>query len=134
MDTMVRTNTGKDVRVLSAHLSYDGGHEKEFDALLSVIDADKNSVSTILGGDFNVQADGPRGASERRAMGELGLEDATRAAGAIDHDSTSFPSRLGADIDRIYGRGLTLIDARIVDGNQQASDHLPVVADYRLDA
>jgi endonuclease/exonuclease/phosphatase family metal-dependent hydrolase len=134
MDTMVRTGTGEDIRVLSAHLSYDRGYDKEFDALLSTIDADKNSVPSILGGDFNVESDGRRGASERNAMSARGLQDATAAAGAIDDDNTSFHSRPGVDIDRIYARGLTLIDARIVDGDQQASDHLPVVADYRLDA
>ena len=142
-DVLVTTPGGTDVRVLSGHWSWpsDGVDHprRQVDPLAGLLAAWDGP--TIVGGDFNVRSSTPDGDREAAAFAAAGLRDAFTAAGmAIDDPARrSFGDATPhAPIDRVYASDeLEVSGARVgshvVDGID-ASDHHPVVVDYRLRA
>lgn len=131
VDAMVVTPSGDPIRVMSAHLSFDKAYANELEALSKEL-AVSTYTPTILGGDFNQTTDEPLGKKENAAFGSLGLFDALLANGRIDRNTTTFPSRKGADIDRIYGSHMRPVDANVVTSADNVSDHRPVTAEFEL--
>lgn len=140
-DVMVTTPGGTDVRVLSGHWSWpsDGVDHprRQVDPLAGLLGAWHGP--TIVGGDFNVRSNTASGDKEAAAFAAAGLRDAFTAAGmAIDDPArrTFGDATPHAPIDRVYAsEQLAVTTARVgshvVDGID-ASDHHPVVVDYRL--
>lgn len=134
-DTMVVTPEGRRVRAIAGHLSFDEAYSREIATVLGMLDQPKAlDTPVILGADFNVQSDQARGKAEGEAFRARGFIDATAAAGVIDPTSSTFPRIPGGDIDRIYVHGASVLDARIASEARGVSDHVPVVADIKLDA
>jgi endonuclease/exonuclease/phosphatase family metal-dependent hydrolase len=144
-DVMVTTPAGTAVRVLSGHWSWpsDGVEHprRQVDPLAGLLGAWEGP--TLVGGDFNVRSGTPLGDKEAAAFGASGLVDAFTATGIATDDPVRrtfggvVPSATGA-IDRIYASDdLEVTDVRVgthvVDGIE-ASDHHPLVVDYRLTA
>jgi endonuclease/exonuclease/phosphatase family metal-dependent hydrolase len=78
----------------------------------------------IVGGDFN-----DWGGKLRPAMESLGLRD------CVEEKAATYPSRLPlAQLDYVYARGLKPVGVDIPRGRVwgQMSDHLPLIATFRL--
>lgn len=142
-DVMVTTPAGTAVRVLSGHWSWpaDGVDHprRQIDPLAALLGAWDGP--TIVGGDFNVRSATRDGDREAAAFARVGIRDAFTAVG-IPLDSRARNSFGGArphvSIDRIYASNdIDVTSARVgshvVDGIH-ASDHHPVVVDYRITA
>jgi endonuclease/exonuclease/phosphatase family metal-dependent hydrolase len=143
-DVLVTTPAGNAVRVLSGHWSWpEGGVDhprRQVDPLAGLLGAWEGP--TILGGDFNVRSGTPGGDAEARVLAREGrLVDAFTARGI----PTDAPERGsfgvgpgGPRIDRIYGSShLDVRDVHVSSfpaGEPVASDHRPVIVDYRLRA
>ncbi|MCW2921543.1 MAG: hypothetical protein JWL76_1417 [Thermoleophilia bacterium] len=142
-DVMVTTPAGNDVRVLSGHWSWpaDGVDHprRQVDALAGLLAAWHGP--TIVGGDFNVKSATPAGDKEAAAFNAAGLHDAFTEHGlAIDDPArrTFGVTTPSSPIDRVYASDeLEVADIHVgshmVEGIA-ASDHHPVIIDYRLHA
>ena len=144
-DVMVTTPAGTAVRVLSGHWSWpsDGVDHprRQIDPLAGLLPAWDGP--TLIGGDFNVRSGTPAGDKEAAAFAKAGLHDAFTERGiALDDPARrtfggKVPHVTGA-IDRIYASDeLEVANVRVgthvVDG-VDASDHNPLIVDYRLHA
>ena len=114
---------GRDVAIVTAHLTYIGHAQREAQAAALAAIAGELGEPAIVCGDFNAALDGPEIAplTDR-------FDDAFAAVGVALDD----PRRRSCGpwaIDHILTRGLTTIACRVVDEAGDASDHLPVVAD-----
>lgn len=142
MDAIVRTPAGTAVRVLNGHYQWPTAgmdHQgRQVGALAGAVDAWDGP--TIWGGDFNVRNRSRHGERERRLLAEAGLVDgfdavdeARRVPPEQRGTSVARPTHAQGGIDRIYAsRHARAIDVRIVREAGDASDHLPVVAEYEL--
>lgn len=142
-DVLVTTPAGAAVRVLSGHFSWpaDGiDHpRRQVDPIAGLLDGWQGP--TIIGADFNVRSGTPHGDREAAVLGQAGLVDAFTAAGlpATAPERGSFGTGPGGPpIDRVYGsRQLAVERARVMPfapDEPAASDHRPIVVDYRLGA
>lgn len=141
IDTMIRTPKGNEVRVLAGHYEWPNAVDHQARQVGSVAGAlDAWNGPTIWGADFNVQRSSRWGESEQQIMGRAGLHDAFESV--PDDRRLPIPDRVsnpghvnaaGGGIDRIYASDQArAIDARVVNEAGDASDHLPVVAEFDL--
>jgi len=117
------TGDGRDVAIVTAHLTYIGRAQREAQAVALAATADKLGQPAIVCGDFNA----PLGAPEIAPLTDS-YEDVFTAAGIAVDD----PRRRSCGpwaIDHILTRGLTTFACRIAGEAGDASDHLPAVAD-----
>ena len=125
-DALVRTPSGREIRVLSGHFSppHHGIEEQRRQVDPIAATAHTWSGPTIMGADFNVRDGSPEFRREHQVFASVGLLEATAGA--------------PANSDRIYvSAHFGRTDARKVlpsPGEVQASDHAPVVVDLLLEA
>ena len=111
------------IAVLDTHLAYAGHAQRaaQADALARIADATAGPL--IVAGDLNAAIEDPE-------LGALaGFVDAFDAVGIPPGDprrASSGPAR----IDHLLGRGVRVLDCRVVHEAGDASDHLPVVATF----
>lgn len=142
IDAIVRTPAGTAVRVLNGHYEWPApgtDHQgRQVGAVAGALDAWNGP--TIWAGDFNVGNRSRHGERERRLLGDAGLTDAFEAvddARRLPPEQRStrpgVPSDPRGGIDRIYASDhARALEARVVHSAGDASDHLPVVAEYEL--
>ena len=114
---------GRDVAIVTAHLTYIGRGQREAQSAALAAMAIELGVPSIVCGDFNAALDAP----EIAPLADR-FEDAFASAGVAIDD----PRRRSCGpwaLDHILTRGLTTSACRVADEAGDASDHLPVVAD-----
>jgi len=114
---------GRDVAIVTAHLTYIGRGQREVQAAALAAIAGELGEPTVVCGDFNAPLD----ATEIAPLADS-FEDAFAAAGVAVGD----PRRRSCGpwaLDHILTRGLTTIACRVVEEAGDTSDHLPVVGD-----
>jgi endonuclease/exonuclease/phosphatase family metal-dependent hydrolase len=142
IDALVRTPAGNAVRVLSGHYEWPSAtvdHQKrQVGAIAGALDAWDGP--TIWGADFNVRTGSPAGRREHELMGSAGMNDAFEAVDESRRipipeqaSNPAYTTHPDGGIDRIYASDhATALEARVVRDAGDASDHLPVVAEYEL--
>jgi endonuclease/exonuclease/phosphatase family metal-dependent hydrolase len=120
IEARIRTDAGP-ISVLAAHLGLHHGERREQATTIAAL-AEVDQLPTVILGDFNEP-------SGRGAAGRM-LGKVFRSVGR----PATFPSRWPLlPLDRIWFEpGLDLIDTGVHRAARQASDHLPLWADLRL--
>ena len=116
------------VSVVNAHLTYAGTEQRRAQADELARIAAGSAGPVVVLGDFNAAIEDPA----LRAL-DAGFDDAFRAVGIEPGD----PRRASCGplrIDHLLSRGLRALDCRVVTEAGDASDHLPVVATFELNA
>jgi endonuclease/exonuclease/phosphatase family metal-dependent hydrolase len=128
---VVRATAGSDdIWAISIHLGLDGAERARQAERVRTLVAELDDGPVILGGDLNATPDMRAVALIADALG-----DAWARAGA--GEGWTFPaSAPTARIDYVFvGEGGSIIGVTVgVSGASEASDHLPVAVDLRLDA
>lgn len=136
--SIVRLSTGAgSVSVVPVHLERRSGETRR--AALPALEMlrDREKAPLVLAGDFNASPPGWPGAPDRTVVGELldrGWRSA-RAGDAPEPDQLTYPTFDPSEaIDWILAEPpLRVIEARVLDGTEELSDHAPVLAVVRLE-
>jgi endonuclease/exonuclease/phosphatase family metal-dependent hydrolase len=114
---------GRDVAIVTGHLTYIGRGQREVQAAALAAIACELGKPSIVCGDFNAPLDAPEIAPLADSF-----EDAFAAAGVAVDDRRRRSCGPWA-LDHILTCGLATVACRVVNEAGDASDHLPVVAD-----
>ncbi|MFW6193129.1 MAG: endonuclease/exonuclease/phosphatase family protein [Gemmatimonadota bacterium] len=136
--SMVRLNTGAgSVSVVPVHLERRSGKTRR--GALAALDTlrIREQAPLVLAGDFNASPPGWPGAPERTVLGELldrGWRSA-RAGEAPEPGQLTYPTFDPSEaIDWVLVEPpLRVVEARVLDGTEELSDHAPVLAVVRLE-
>ena len=112
--------------IVNAHLTYAGTDQRRAQAETLASIADGLGAPVLVVGDFNA----PIEASEMRALA-AGFDDAFSETGVVAGD----PRRMSCGphrIDHLLTRGLRATACAVYREAGDASDHLPVVADFEV--
>jgi endonuclease/exonuclease/phosphatase family metal-dependent hydrolase len=108
------------------HLSHNGSGERALQA--AAVDQALRESPSVLLGDLNAPIE-----SDELAVFRDGWTDAFAVAGAAPGDARRITTDTGARIDHVLVRGLEVLTCRRVDEAARLSDHLPVLAEVRVD-